>query len=202
MSEEIFYDKNDYSSPNNNSSGSDENPNAYKKGLAIASFVLSLVNMFCCFCWATPILGVLALIFAIVSLATKCGGKVFAIIGLVLSSIATLICIVMFVNYGGIISDVYKFSINADHYVSEYDRTGEIPEEFQKYNGPEYAEAFRQTEYGSFENFYKTMIENVRGAAASSDTTSSSSNSSGSSGETPVDLSYTGANAGIMLRAI
>lgn len=209
MSEEIYYDETEYKAP-------EENPNEYKKGLAIASFVLSLVNLFCCFCYGTPILATLAIIFAIVSLATHRGGQVFSIIGLVLSGIAMVTFIGMCAAYGPIMKDAFKLGSNPQYYIEEYDRTGEVPEEFQKYCDPKYDQYFAASGYNDFETFYASLIDSMRDGMnsaeqysdtddeddVSSDSSSSESRNDDDSGEAHVDLSYTGASTDIKLRAI
>ncbi len=213
MDEEI------YNAGSEGNTSEEEKVNEYRKGLAIAAFVLSLVNCFCCCCYGSPILATLSIIFAIVSLAKNRGGKPFAIIGLVLSTLGMLVFAGTFYSYGDLLIDMMKVSFDPNPYIEEYKETGEIPEEFEKYNESPYKEFFEYSQYGSFENYYRFILsarsggeieydpnENYGSSSSSSDDdgggSSSSSRDEPDDGETLVDLSYTGASAGMKLRAI
>jgi hypothetical protein len=52
-----------------------------KKGLAIAALVVGIISLLCCF---VPVIGIIAIILAIVALIKKQGAKPAAIIGLIL----------------------------------------------------------------------------------------------------------------------
>ena len=118
-------------------------------------------------------------------------------------------------------SDAFKFGSNSQHYVEEYERTGEVPEEFQKYCDPKYDQYFEASGYKNFEGFYAAMIESVKSGGTISpaqdtdadddetdtesredDNEADDSSSETGNGEKLVDLNYTGANAGMTLRAI
>ena len=81
MSEEIYYDQNDY-----NGSEINENPNSGKTGFAVASLVLGIISVLCCCFGLGYITAPLSLIFGIIALVKRHGGTVMSIIGVVLSS--------------------------------------------------------------------------------------------------------------------
>ena len=181
MSNDVYIDNNNYSAPEEKSDKS------LSKGFAITALVLSIVNIVCCFFTLTPIFATLALIFAIISLATHRGGKGIAIAAIILAGIAYAIFIGIAVAYKEPIQDYAKFIGNAEHYVQLYDETHEVPEEFQKYNDAKYAKMWADSGFKNFNEFYAQLIAELKkngitgnGAAASS----------GDSGSDPVDLSF------------
>lgn len=145
--------------------GSANDPYANSKGLAVASFVLSLVNIFCCCCSLSFILAPLAIIFSIVTLVQKRGGKGFAIAGLVISGIVLLAIIATELAFGEPAQDFTTFANNGAAYVEMYEETGEVPDEFTKYRDPKYDRYWESlgTEdfddfYGRFVNWYKQNV--------------------------------------------
>lgn len=129
---------------------------------SITSFVLSLVNIIFC-CCGTYVFAPLSIIFGIVSLAKKWAGKGLAIAGVIISSITLVITIASSIVMNTVFKEPYedmmKFVINADKYVQEYQETGDVPEDFQKYCDPEYDGWWKSMGYDSFEDFYDDYME-------------------------------------------
>ncbi|MBR1592966.1 MAG: DUF4190 domain-containing protein [Ruminococcus sp.] len=136
------------------------NPNADKKGLAIAALVLGILAIVVCGCGAF-IFAPISIILAIVSLATHRGAKPAAIIGLVLSVISILVIVLISTAYREPIEDFSKFMNNSEQYVEMYKATGEVPEEFQKYKDPKYDDVWKGNNMKSFDEFYAYLIESV-----------------------------------------
>ncbi|MDO4863787.1 MAG: DUF4190 domain-containing protein [Ruminococcus sp.] len=133
--------------------------------LAIMSFVFSLIPVLLCCCTIYPavtvfllLLSVSALVFGIISLAARKDGKGFAITGVIVSvfMIAALLFSLIFLS--GPYSDMMTFSEHAQEYVDEYEQTGEVPEEFDKYNDPKYDWFWHSMGMESFDDFYGDFI--------------------------------------------
>lgn len=131
-------------------------------GLAIASFVISLINLILCCTMLSIITVPLCLLFSIISLAKKKGGKVFAILGIVFSLIAGL----AFVYYGKIVMDVMPdfvyFAEHQDEIIADYDRDGTIPDRFDKYRDPKYDKYWERDGFDSFDDFFEQFIEEYK----------------------------------------
>ncbi|MBP3249220.1 MAG: DUF4190 domain-containing protein [Ruminococcus sp.] len=147
---------------NNNYTQQDETPNSFKKGFAITSFVLGLLGLLCCFCGLGWILAPLSLIFGIISLATKRGGKGLAIAGVVLSAITLLLLICFRVFFGEVSDDIMKFALDGPQYVADYEATGDIPEEFQKYQDPKYDKYWPSFNVHNFDEFYAQLVKQYK----------------------------------------
>lgn len=131
-------------------------------GLAIASFVISLVNLLLCCTMLSIITVPLCLLFSIISLVKKKGGKVFAILGIVFSLIAGL----AFVYYGKIVMDVMPdfvyFAENQDEIIADYDRDGTIPDRFDKYRAHKYDKYWEEEGFDSFDEFFDQFIKEYK----------------------------------------
>ncbi|MDE6775671.1 MAG: DUF4190 domain-containing protein [Ruminococcus sp.] len=167
-------------------------PEKKPKWAAITSFVLSIVTIITC-CCTTYVTAVLSLIFGIISLAKKWGGKGLAIAGVIISSIALVLTIVINTAFAGISNDIEKFALNADGYIDEYERTGEVPDDFAKYNDEKYQWYFNAMGYDSFDGFYDDFIKVFESTysknnSSGSDYSYSNDNNSSNFGENPVDI--------------
>lgn len=147
------------------------------KGFAIASFVLALVNIVPCCTMLSIITVPLCIIFSLISLVGKRKGTAFAIIGLVLALLSGII----FGYYGYIaykvFPDLIYFSENQEELIDEYEKTGEIPERFEKYTDPKYDRYWKNMGYGSFEEFYAAFIKQQKEATENASSSYSSSRS-------------------------
>lgn len=156
MSEEVFIDDSNYTEPENN------NPRENMKGFAITSFVISLVNMLCCFCSLSFILAPISLIFGIVSIVQKRGAKGLAIAGVTISSISIAILIGMNIAFKDVGNDIEKFAANAQNYVAAWENTHEVPQEFVKYKDPKYDKVWARMGMKDFDEFYGQFIESYK----------------------------------------
>lgn len=134
-----------------------------KMGFAVTSFVLSLVNVFCCVCGLSYIFVPLSLIFGIISLVKKRGGKAFAVTGIVISGISMCFMIYSEVRYGEFSRELAKdylvFVQNDVKYISDYEETGEVPEEFRKYESSDYDRYWKEFGAEDFGQFYSYFIK-------------------------------------------
>ena len=87
-----------------------DNPNAEKKGLAITAFIISLINLICCFTSASIILVPIVLILAIISIATHRGAKGLAIAAIIIGLIAAIIYGTVAVVFREPIRDINMFT--------------------------------------------------------------------------------------------
>lgn len=132
---------------------------------AVTSFVLSLVNIVFC-CCATFVLAPLSIVFGIVSLAKRWAGKGLAIAGIIISSVSVVFMVIsviltntVFSDFKDIYIDVMKFSVNADKYIEEYQETGEVPEDFQKYRDSKYDYIWERNGYKNFDEVFDTFMK-------------------------------------------
>lgn len=129
---------------------------------AVTSFVLSIVNIVFC-CCMTYILAPLSIIFGIVSLAKKWAGKGLAVAGIIISSVSLVLMIIssVFMNttFKEPYQDMMKFAASPDKYIEEYQETGEVPEDFQKYCSSEYDNWWKFMGYDRFEDFFDDYIK-------------------------------------------
>lgn len=158
-------------------------------GLAIASFVISLVNLILCCTSLTFIAAPLCIIFSIVSLVKKCKGTAFAVIGLIVS----VISLAIFAYYGIIVykvtPDFMYFTANSNSIIADYDRDGTIPERFEKYRDPKYDKYWKRSGYKSFDDFFEAFIKSYRTGNANS---GSSYNYSGNDNEDSAGYDHSG----------
>lgn len=71
-------------------------------GMAVAGLVLGILSMLCCCIWyVSAILGILALVFSIITVAKNKPGKGMAIAGIVCGAIGLLISIVIVIGVIG-----------------------------------------------------------------------------------------------------
>lgn len=117
--------------------------NSSKKGFAITSLVLGILSVVGGCCCLHLILAPLSLIFGIISLASKRGGKGMAITGIVLS-----VLMIVFTGFVAVsFKDVLKYSDtisndmayiinNQDEVFKEYEEDGTLPDCLDKYTEP------------------------------------------------------------------
>ncbi|MBP5578363.1 MAG: DUF4190 domain-containing protein [Ruminococcus sp.] len=152
-------------------------------GFAIASFVISLINLVICGTLLSIITVPLCLIFSVVSLAGRRKGAVFAVIGIIISLVSAVFFAFAGYIFYKITPDFIYFLNNAPQIIEEYDRDGSIPEQYEKYRDPKYDKYWERFGYNSFDEFFaKEFIEKNRAQVkeySSSDTGTSASISSG-----------------------
>ena len=135
---------------------------------AIVSFVLSIINLVTC-CCSGYVAMIISLILGIISLVKKWGGKGFAIAGVAISSVCLVITIFSQIFLGGLSTCLTDVMSTAPQYYEEYSKTGEIPEEMEKYNNDEYDWYWKMTGNDSFAEFYDQWMTIYGGIAAASE---------------------------------
>lgn len=146
---------------------------------AIVSFVLALINLLsCCCCGYVAIIA--SLILGIISLANKWRGKGMAVAGVVISSVCLVLTLSSQIFLGGLSTCLTDVMATAPQYYEEYSKTGEIPEEMEKYNNDEYEWYWKMTGNDSFADFYDQWMTIYGGIAAASEYSSESENSESS----------------------
>lgn len=179
-------------------------PESFKTGLAIASFVISMINLLFCVLSCSFILSPVSIILGIVSLAKKQGGRPLAITGIVISTISILI-------FGWFTSIFVKFYPDMEYFmkndtaiIAEFEESGEIPEQFEKYRSPEYDKYWATMQCDNFDEFFEIFIEVYRQSHNTYTLPSNPDNSDipanpafpPDDGEDLVELGYTGAISG------
>ena len=129
-------------------------------GMAIASFVIAIVNLILFRTLLSVIAVPLSLIFAIVSLAKKFGGKGFAIAGIIISLISTFVFCSAIAVCVKLYPDFRYFAVHEQQIIEEYHENGTIPEQFEKYNAPRYNKYWTAFGCKDFNEFFGKIIDN------------------------------------------
>ncbi|MDE6425377.1 MAG: DUF4190 domain-containing protein [Ruminococcus sp.] len=153
MNEDFFY--------KDNSGVPEKTPEYLKTGLATASFIISIVNFLFFACALSIVLAPVSLVLGIMSLVKRQGGKGFAITGIIISTVSLLIFVTFSAIFVKIYPDMEYFIRNDTAIISEFEETGAIPEQFEKYKAPEY-DKYWVTFGGEFEDFFEYFIEIYR----------------------------------------
>lgn len=125
---------------------------------AISSFVISILNCVFCCCF-TYVAAPVSLAFGIISLAKKWRGTAFAVSGVVISAFTLIFMVISQVMFGSMSRDISSIMFNSSQYAEEYRETGEIPEEFVKYNDEKYDRYWEIFGYDDFEDFFSDMMK-------------------------------------------
>lgn len=126
---------------------------------AVTSFVLSLLSLILCCCTCNYILGVAAIVLGIVSLVSKWRGKGFAIAGIIISALVMIYMVVSQIMFRDVSRDFTDMIQKTPMYYEEYAETGEIPEEFVKFNDEKYDILWKAAGTEDFEEFYATWMK-------------------------------------------
>lgn len=97
------------------------------KGLAIAALILGIISIPLLCCGVGAVFGIISIILAIISLATKKEGTVCAVIGLILSLISVAVTGVVIAMFAPYYDGYLEFIENKDEYFEEYDENGTYP---------------------------------------------------------------------------
>ena len=128
-------------------------------GLAIAGMVTALANLI----MFNGLLGFItvpvALILTILAVKRKSGNKVLYIISIAASAISTLI-FAAYVYYAvNIWPEAKYFMDNRTQIMDEYERTGRIPERFEKFNESKYTPLWHLLGFKSFDDLFDDLSE-------------------------------------------
>ena len=154
MENEVYYDM-------MKDNPDEHNPESGKIGFAVTSLVLGIVAVVLCCCGLGYICAPLSIIFGIISLVKRRGGKGMAITGIILSSITVIVLAIFTVLYGALMKEIIKFSTEAPQIIEQYEETGELPDYLEKYRGEEYDEFWKESGYENFDEFFKELIDEV-----------------------------------------
>ncbi|MBQ8296432.1 MAG: DUF4190 domain-containing protein [Ruminococcus sp.] len=156
-----YYDESRYGNQNNAYYMDEmaQPSNKGKIGFAVTSLVLGLIGLLCCCCGLGFIAAPLSLIFGIIALVKRHGGKGMAIAGIVISAVSLLASIYMAVIYGEFIKDYFRFAAEVDTVIEEFIEDGELPDYLEKYNGEEYEAFWESAGYDDFDDFFRDVIE-------------------------------------------
>ena len=179
-----------------------------KLGFALCSFIFSLLPILLCCCNVYPavtvfllLVSVLSLVLGIISLASHRDGKGFAITGIIISAFMIVSLLFSLIFLSGPLKDMMKFSENPQEYIDEYEETGEVPEEFEKYNDPKYDWIWHSMGMNSFSDFYGQYLQQYKQQNAwffepSDDGSSNSESSKSESKESSTEPTTRPANYG------
>ncbi|MDE5582705.1 MAG: DUF4190 domain-containing protein, partial [Ruminococcus sp.] len=104
------------------------------------------------------ILAPISIILAVISLATKRGGKGFAVAGIIISAVGIAVFSLMMSFAMKISPDIVYFENNSQAIISEFEETGEIPERYEKYRSAEYDKYWSAMGCEDFDEFFKMFI--------------------------------------------
>lgn len=151
MNEDFFY--------KSESDDFEKIPSAAKTGLATASFIISLVNLIFFAFTLSFILSPISIILGVVSLVKRQGGKAFAVLGIVISSVSIVIFGIVMSVFVKVYPDMEYFIRNDTAIISEFEESGEIPEQFDKYRSPEYDKYWKKSGLKNFDEFFAFFID-------------------------------------------
>lgn len=170
MSDEIYYDQNSYNS------GEEENPNSGKKGFAVTSLILGIVSLVCCCCGFGYITAPISIIFAIIVLVKKYGGKGMAIAGIIMSAICIILLVFVQVSFGPeykqFASDYISFAQDADNVIDNYEATGQLPDYLEKYTDSKYDSVWKNAGFDDFYGFFDQIVDQYRSSTNNDSSTS------------------------------
>ncbi|MCM1507103.1 MAG: hypothetical protein NC177_08220 [Ruminococcus flavefaciens] len=141
---------------------SEKMPESLKTGLATASFVISLVNLVFCAFACSFVTAPVSIIMGAIALARHQGGKAFAVIGIIISSVSLIICILFTALFAKIYPDMEYFIRNDTAIISEFEEDGTIPEQFEKYRSPKYDKYWQAFQCKDFDEFFEIFIDIYR----------------------------------------
>lgn len=155
---------NDYNNPYYQNAGS-EPVKKPASALAVTALVLGIISILTCFFMVNVIIGIIAIILAVVALAKKQSGKGISVTAILLSVISiAFTALIVYLIYPLLavlpdlchdMNEIYK---DYDAIIEEYDRTGELPDYMDKYSEGEIGEFFDEY-FDGFDNFFD---ENMR----------------------------------------
>lgn len=134
--------------------------------MSVISLILGILSLIIFFFLINYITGIIAVILAIIALVKKKGGKALCIAGIVTSAISfilsTLIVIAIYpllVQLPSLTRDITRFysSSNYQEMIDEFEKTGELPNYFDKYSEGESGEFFDEY-YGGFDKFFDEYL--------------------------------------------
>lgn len=151
MNEDFYY--------NDSPDSFEKMPEALKTGLAIASFVTAMVNFVIFGFTLTFILAPISIITGALSLKRKQGGKGFAIAGITVSVVGVIINIIFISVFIKVYPDMEYFIKNDYSIISEFEESGEIPEQFEKYRSSKYDSYWKSAGCKDFDEFFAIFID-------------------------------------------
>lgn len=132
-------------------------------GFAVASLVISLVNLFIFGTLLSFIALPLCILFTIIAFKKKGQGKGMAVAGLIISIISSLILVFCIYFFADVFKDMSYFVENEKQIIEEYHETGKVPDRFKKYGKPAYDKFWEVSGYDSFEKFFDEFIDEADG---------------------------------------
>ena len=98
------------------------------KGMSIAALILGILGLALFCACGSFVLGPIAIILAIVVLATKRNGKSMAIAGIITGGLGIILSLVMLISFKDEINDFIYLSQNSQEIIKEYEEEGKIPD--------------------------------------------------------------------------
>ncbi|MCQ2408348.1 MAG: hypothetical protein MJ065_07460 [Oscillospiraceae bacterium] len=124
----------------NEPNGYSESTENKKSGLSVAALVFGLLSIILSCCGVGVFLAPIAILLAIIALATKKNGKGFAITGLICGLIPTILVVTFVIAVSSILpyrndllNDYSRITQEQDTIFAEYESTGQLPDFLQKY---------------------------------------------------------------------
>lgn len=128
-------------------------------GLAIAAFIISILNFIVFRNFLSFITVPLCIILAIISLVGKRSGKGLAIASIVISVISACIFISVTAVVVKLYPDMKYFVENEQQIVEQYEEDGTIPERYKKYDTPRFQKYWKAMGCDDFEEFFGLFIQ-------------------------------------------
>lgn len=128
-------------------------------GHAVAAFCVAVANLVVFSSLLSFITVPVAVILAIIGLKKKLGGKAFAWIAIAASAVSAFIFALYVSVFVGLWPEVKYFADNSTAIMEEYDRTGRLPERFDKLEKGQYAVFWKMLGFSDFDEFFETFAE-------------------------------------------
>jgi len=138
-------------------------------GVAVAALCISLVNFFIFASFLSFIAVPLTLIFAIMALKRKNGGKAMAIVSIVIAIISAAIFAVYVAIIVKIVPDIKYFAEHDKEIVAEYEETGMAPDHYSKYRDKKYDKLWENMGYDDFDSFFGYIVKEYKKEAVKND---------------------------------
>jgi len=135
-----------------------------KKGIApaLASLIVSLVNFFVMGSVLTFISLPVVIVLSVIVFKKGYDGKPMAIVAIVISLISALIFAMYIAIAVKLAPDIRYFVNNDREIVENYDKYGEIPEQYHKYADSKYDKLWKRMGYNDFDEFFEFIVDTYR----------------------------------------
>ena len=128
-------------------------------GLAVVSLAIAIINLIIFRSFLSFITVPICLILAIICLKKKQRGKGLAITAIVISCISLILFSSMILLFVKIYPDMAYFVTNEEQITAEFEENGTIPEQFEKYDSPQFQKYWNMMGCKDFKEFFTMFMK-------------------------------------------